>query len=185
MPPALCCFDGLFAQTAVVWQNRHRIAANWARLAVPSGFRVPAEVPPMDAVLCIRGTGAVAGSVHKGSGGGDGTFLFCQKGQQAADKGGVGALDTLEGPARKALAGGDGNDRQGIAHIDRRKLPFITAKLYGGAAGILGNLKGGEALVVDEGQDMIFNNCLVEPSSINYSQYFIKTTGLKSVISCM
>lgn len=101
MPPALCCFDGLFAQTAVVWQNRHRIAANWARLAVPSGFRVPAEVPPMDAVLCIRGTGAVAGSVHKGSGGGDGTFLFCQKGQQAADKGGVGALDTLEGPARK------------------------------------------------------------------------------------
>lgn len=47
MPPALCCFDGLFAQTAVVWQNRHRIAANWARLAVPSGFRVPAEVPPM------------------------------------------------------------------------------------------------------------------------------------------
>ena len=89
------------------------------------------------------------------------------------------------GGQRKALAGGGGNDRQGIAHIDRRKLPFITAKLYGGAAGILGNLKGGEALVVDEGQDMIFNNCLVEPSSINYSQYFIKTTGLKSVISCM
>ena len=35
----------MFCYSAAQAMNRYRITANWARVAVPVGFRIPSEVP--------------------------------------------------------------------------------------------------------------------------------------------
>ena len=57
-PPGPAGFCGIWDYT--LFQNRYSITANWARVALPVGFSVPALVPPMmpPAVAHCRGSTA-------------------------------------------------------------------------------------------------------------------------------
>ena len=57
-PPGPAGFYGIWDYT--LFQNRYSITANWARVALPVGFSVPALVPPMMPLAVAHCRGSTA-----------------------------------------------------------------------------------------------------------------------------